>query len=378
MISTIRSRFRALSLIDRRNVTLGMGSTLMAASVGPTFAAPASADFERRLSLVTEHEKLEGLHALLVSQHGKIVFEHYQPGKDRARSGQDLGVVAFGPDVPHDLRSVSKSVVGLLYGIALADGKVAPPEAQLYAQFPEYSDLAAQPGRDALTVAHALSMTMGLQWDEMTAPYGDPRNSENAMDAAPDRYRYILSLPLVDKPGTKWTYCGGATALLAHLISRGTGQPLLQYARHKLFDPMGFGPSDWAKGRNDEPYAASGLRLLPRDMLKIGELVLAHGIWQGRQLVPAEWVNKITSPVIRIDHHRSYGYQWYMGEVAALGQTQTHHWIGGIGWGGQRLFVLPDLALVGAMNCGNYAKSGEEQSRITGTILVAVVLPLVS
>jgi len=350
----------------------------MAASAGPTFATTTSADFERRLSIVTEHEKLSGLHALLVSQHGKILFEHYQRGEDRTRLGKELGTVTFGPEVPHDLRSVSKSVVGLLYGIALADEKVPPPEAKLYAQFPEYADLAIQPDHDALTIAHALSMTMGLQWDELTAPYGDPRNSENAMDAAPDRYRYILSLPIVEKPGTKWTYCGGATALLGHLISRGTGQPLLEYARRTLFDPMGFGPSDWAKGQDNEPYAASGLRLLPRDMLKIGELVLAYGAWQGRQLVAEEWVRKITSPVIQIDRHRSYGYQWYMGEVAALGQTKAHHWIGGIGWGGQRLFVLPDLSLVVAMNCGNYAKSGQEQNRVTGTILVTVVLPLVS
>ena len=103
----------------------------------------------------------------------------------------------------HDLRSVTKSLVGMLYGIALADGKVPPPEARLYDQFPEYPDLAKQPGRDRITVAHALSMTMGTEWDELTHPYGDPRNSEIAMEAAPDRYRYILSLPIVGEPGVK-------------------------------------------------------------------------------------------------------------------------------------------------------------------------------
>src|SRR5262249_14968141 len=158
-------------------------------------AAPTPADFNRRLKLVTEHENLSGLHALLVLQHGEIIFEHYQPGKDEDRSGKPLGVVNFAPDIVHDLRSITKSVVGLLYGVALADGKVPSPDAKLYAQFPEYSDLAAQPGRDKLTVAHALSMTMGFEWDEMSIPYGDPGNSEYAMNAASDRYRYVLSRP---------------------------------------------------------------------------------------------------------------------------------------------------------------------------------------
>ena len=119
----------------------------------------------------------------------------------RRKGRAPLGTVVFGPDVPHDLRSVSKSVVGLAYGIALAAGKVPPPEAKLYEQFPEYSDLASQPGRDRLTIHHVLSMTLGLDWDELTIPYGDPRNAENAMEAAPDRYRFILERPIVGEPG---------------------------------------------------------------------------------------------------------------------------------------------------------------------------------
>ena len=162
---------------------------------------------------------------LLVSRRGRLLFEYYGEG-EAENWGTPLGKVTFGPTVLHDLRSVTKSLVGMLYGIALADGKVPPPEARLYDQFPEYPDLAKQPGRDRITIAHVLSMTMGIEWDELTLPYGDPRNSENAMEAAPDRYRYILSLPIVGEPGVKWTYCGGATALLGHLIARGTGQKL--------------------------------------------------------------------------------------------------------------------------------------------------------
>ena len=88
--------------------------------------------------------------------------------------GTPLGKVTFGPTVLHDLRSVTKSLVGMLYGIALADGKVPAPEARLYDQFPEYPDLASQPGRDRITVAHALSMTMATAWDELTYPVRRP------------------------------------------------------------------------------------------------------------------------------------------------------------------------------------------------------------
>jgi len=184
---------------------------------------------------------VSGLHALLVSQGGSLVFEHYGRDADEQSGRGPLGDVVFGPDVPHDLRSVSKGVVGLAYGIALADGKVPPPEAKLYEQFPQYADLASQPGRERLTIHYVLSMTLGLNWDELRIPYGDPRNAETAMEAAPDRLRFILERPMIGEPGAAWTYCGGATALPGRLIAKGTGEPLLAYCRRVLFEPMGFG-----------------------------------------------------------------------------------------------------------------------------------------
>src|SRR5205814_3608800 len=116
-------------------------------------------------------------------------FEHYGRGDDEGEGMPPLIDVVFGPDVQHDLRSVSKSVVGLAYGIALAAGKVPPPEAKLYEQFPEYADLARDAGRDRLTVHHVLSMTLGFDCDELTILYVDPCNSEYAMESAYARSR---------------------------------------------------------------------------------------------------------------------------------------------------------------------------------------------
>ncbi|MBV8752951.1 MAG: serine hydrolase [Hyphomicrobiales bacterium] len=361
-----------MTYLNRRHVLVGVAAGAITAR--RAFGQPALQQISERLKQAQQDGKVSGLHALLVSQAGKLVFEHYGEGEDESW-GQPLGTIVFAPGVLHDLRSVSKSVVGLLYGIALAAGKAPPPEAKLYDQFPEYADLARQAGRDRLTMHHVLSMTLGLEWDELTIAYGDPRNSENAMEAAPDRFRFILERPLIGEPGVKWTYCGGATALLARLIAKGTGEELLAYARRVLFDPLEFGPAEWTRGDDGEPHAASGLRLLPRDMLKIGQLVLAGGKWNGRQIVPSDWVTRVTTPVVAIDRDFSYGYHWYMGDIIAGTPPQPHHWMGGIGWGDQRLYALPALDLAVAINCGNYHKSLPEQSSVNRALVTEVVLP---
>ena len=239
----------------------------------------------------------------------------------------------------HDLRSVTKSVVALVYGIALAAGKVPPPEAKLYDQFPEYADLGKQPGRERITVQHVLSMTLGLEWDELTSSFED--NSGQAMEDAPDRYRFILERPMVDEPGVTWTYCGGATELLGRMIAKGTGEELLAYTRRVLFDPLDFGRAEWANRSDGELFGASGLRLLPRDLLKIGQLVLAGGAWNGRQIVPSDWIRRVTTPAIAIERGYGYGYHWYVGEVIAGTPPRSHHWVGGIGRGGQCVSACP-------------------------------------
>ena len=191
---------------------------------------------------------------------------------------------------------------------------------------------------------------------------------------APDRFRYILARPIVAEPGTKWSYCGGATDLLGRLIAKGTNEKLLDYARRVLFEPLGFGPTAWTIDRIGVPHAASGLRLLPRDMVKVGQLVLANGIWEGRQVVPAAWVKRCTTQVVPIEGRGGYGYQWYLGTISN-GPYQGAEWFAGIGWGGQRLFVVPRLDLVVAVNCGNYYRPNIEQVQIVNTVIAEAVMP---
>ena len=202
-------------MLQRRELLLS-GTALMLSS-----GAGRAEDMAAAIADAFEAGQLPGLHGAIFDQGGDRLAEVYFKGEDESW-GQPLGVVAHGPEVLHDCRSVTKSVVGLLYGIALDAGLVPAPDAPLLAQFPEYSDLVADPARAGITVGHALSMQMGLLWDE-SLPYSDPRNSEIAMELAEDRYRFVLEQPVVAPPGGDWTYSGGAVAVLAALIARGGG-----------------------------------------------------------------------------------------------------------------------------------------------------------
>jgi CubicO group peptidase (beta-lactamase class C family) len=332
-------------------------------------------DLEEHFEIARQAGSLPNLHGVVAARSGRIFFERYLAGPDAARA-RPLGVVRFGPDTLHDLRSVSKSIVGLLYGIAMAAGNVPPPEATLIEHFPEYPDLTADPARRLLTVGHALTMTLGTEWDELTIPYTDPGNSEIAMDRAADRYRYILERPIVGPPGERWTYNGGATALLARLIAKGTGRSLHDFAREALFDPLGLGRTEWERGADGEALAASGLRMSPRDLARIGVMVLGEGCWRGRQLVPAEWFAASFAPAVAMPDGRRYGYQWYLGAIARDDGTDGVVWeqtVSAIGNGGQRLFLLPPLDLVVAVTAGNYDAS--DQWRPPLIVLRDVLLP---
>jgi CubicO group peptidase (beta-lactamase class C family) len=326
-------------------------------------ASPAEAgfapDLAARLDAAVAEKRLWNLHGVVIVRNGRLVLERYFTGDDNAR-GRTLGAVAFDAATPHDLRSVSKSIVGLLYGIALAAGKVPPPEAPLLDSFPDYADL-ADADRRRWTVHHVLSMTMGTDWDELTVPYTDPTNSEIAMDRAPDRYRYVLEQPIVIEPGKRWIYNGGATALLGRLIAKGTGKPWPDFARDALFDPLGLGPTEVYAGRDGEPIAASGLRMTPRDLARVGQLMLQRGVWADREVVPAAWIERCTSPYVMIDEIRQYGYQWYLGHFGFTvptaprwARSRLERFWSAVGNGGQRLYVLPDLDLAIAVTAGNY------------------------
>lgn len=329
----------------RTRPILNLPVLILLALVAAMSTAPA-ASLDDALQQAFARGELPGLHGAIVELQERKLAEVYFPGADE-RWGQPLGLRRHGPDTLHDLRSLTKSIVGLLYGIALADGKVPPPEAPLYAQFPRYADLAAQPDRARITVGHALAMQMGLAWDE-SLPYADPRNSEIAMEMAPDRYRYVLEQPVRQPPGGTWIYSGGAVALVGKLIEDGTGMTLDAFAQARLFAPLGIARFEWIRGADGVASAASGLRLTLPDLAKIGRLVAQGGVHEGRQVVPSDWLRRSLQPRAPIADGFSYGLLWYV-----AGPPEAPIAIA-LGNGGQRLTVQPAIGLVVASLAGRY------------------------
>ena len=339
----------------------------------PSGASGFAPDLDARFEAFRTSTSLPNLHSVLVLHEGRIAFERYFSGLDETR-GQAPAEVVFGPDTQHDLRSVTKSLVSLLYGIALADKRVPPVNTPLLSQFPEYPELARDPQRANLTIANALTMTLGMQWNEQLS-YLDPANSETAMDAAPDRYRYVLARPIVAAPGEVWIYSGGAVALVARVIEKGTGQALADYARSALFEPLGIDKFSWVKGTDGEAIAASGLRLTPRELARVGQLVLARGQWDGRTIVPAAWLDASFTPAATVRDGQSYGYFWRVGEIAYPSKTgiRGERYVLGLGNGGQLLAIIPARALVVVVTAGNY--NDRKDWQVPDEVLRHFVLP---
>lgn len=323
---------------------------------------------EQALDAAFEKGDLKGLHAVYAERRGEVLAERYYAGWDE-RWGQDLGERVHGPDTLHDVRSVTKSIVGLLYGIALEAGKVPPLDAAVLDSFPQYADLAEDSRRRAMRVRHLLSMQMGTEWNE-DLPYSDPRNSEIAMEMAKDRYRFALDRPMVRPPGEVWDYNGGAVALVAKLIADGVGMSIDAYAKQVLFDPIGIESFEWIRGADDVPSAASGLRLTLGGLVKIGQLVLDGGEANGKQVVPAAWLTASFEPRGDVPGGLRYGYLWWL---AAKQWDDTPVWKAGFGNGGQRLHVQQGLGAVLVVLAGNY--NHPEAWRLPARVLEDFLFP---
>jgi CubicO group peptidase (beta-lactamase class C family) len=296
------------------------------------------------------------VHAVLVVRHGKLVFETYAAGEDENWDGP-IGLVPHDVVTKHNVFSISKSVVSLLFGIALERKLIAGTDIPILPFFPEYADLKTSKW-DKILLRHLLTMTPGSDWNEETA-WMDPYNTVRAMYEAADPYRYILGREVVHEPDARWQYNSGATELLGAVLKKATGKPLDEFAKEALFDPLHIQDFEWSTMLNGEPAAAGALRLRPRDTAKIGQLVLNGGTWQGQRIVPEDWLKQSTEP--RFDTSwggLQYGYQWWLG-TSPFGAGRTVDWIAAIGIGGQRIFIVPTLDLVVVTNAGLYDEGGE-------------------
>ncbi|WP_167880177.1 serine hydrolase domain-containing protein [Leptospira fletcheri] len=327
--------------------------------------SPASQGFhEGKLCLRLKEisESGENIHSVLVERSGKLVAEMYLKGRDRSMARNYGFRWPFSSAVPfdatqlHDQRSVSKSVVSLLLGIAIDKGKLKLDDPFLDS-YPDLKGLSSQ-GREKIRIRHLLTMSAGLNWQEM-------RNGPLTSDELPllwkkDLVSYYFDRELETVPGEKFNYSGGATSALADILTKIDGRNLLQIAQEDFFSPLGIYEWEWAETFRGIPMAYAGLRLKPRDMLKIGRLINQNGIWKGKSLVSASWVEDSIRPHVTTDINLmsvngevvEYGYQWWTGAFDRQGQKLR--WSAAIGNGGQRIFVVPELDLTCVITAGDY------------------------
>ncbi|WP_254125374.1 serine hydrolase domain-containing protein [Bradyrhizobium cajani] len=303
------------------------------------------------------------IHAVLVARDGKLAFERYFKGADEIPGriyGRRVETVAFDADTLHDMKSVSKSVASLAVGIAIDRGLIRSVDEPIFSFFPELADLRS-PEKDRIRLAHVLTMSMGLKWVEATPATGDYDNDETRMHMAWDPCRYVLGLPVTAAAGQEFLYNTGALTLVSAIIRKATGRPLDEFARETLFEPLGITSTAWGRYRGDTD-AGAGLRLRPRDMAKIGQLVLAGGRWNDRQVVSKAWIDASTAEMIKGTDDQSYGYLWWRGQARLNGRKVN--WIGALGRGGQSIRIVRELDLVVAVTAGYYQDYSPQASRL--------------
>lgn len=296
-----------------------------------TAAAPEAegVDPARLAASLTQAAALPGLRSLLVIRHGRLVAERY--------------FVSGGTDSLYSVRSVTKSVTALLVGLALERGIIRDTAATLADFFhPPLPALDAAHG--ALTVENLLTMTGGFQWDESSAA------GYNAWALAPDQLDYLLARPIVTPPGSRFNYNSAAVHLLAAVIGVASGKPdgtgADAFADRELLLPLGVTRRDWEYDDRGIPNGGAGLLIRPRDMAKIGQLVLQNGVSGTRTLVSTHWIQECIrshvatgttlGPLGRLD----YGQLWWLGQLG--GRRVILAW----GYGGQFIYIVPALDLV--------------------------------
>ena len=324
---------------------------------------------DAKLQTAFDKNQLSGLHNVLVIRDGEILAERHFAGIDLPMYGR-WSKRQHGPKTLHGLRSVTKSIVGLLYGIALAEGKVPGIDQSLIAQFPEYADLARDPKRKAILISHALSMRMGTAWDETELSYLDPNNSQRAMEYTRDPVRFALDRPIISEPGTEFVYNSGAVAAIAKLIERGTGLPISKYAALRLFNPLGIADYEWRQRADGTIIAYSGLRLNIHDLAKIGKLLLEKGQFGGRRIVSAEWLAASFMPKSVRKRGWRYGYLWSLIPESWRGLPAL---VAGTGHGGQVLAIQPEQKLIIVIFAGNYGDTN--QGELPLKIMTDFVVP---
>jgi CubicO group peptidase (beta-lactamase class C family) len=285
--------------------------------VGPAYSQVQPIRFD---SAVSAGARLPRLHSLLVSHRGILVLEKYYNG--------------IRPTKLANIKSASKTVLSALVGIAIERGHIPSVKQPIQAYFTYVLAADKDVRKRSITVEDLLTMRSGLQTTS-NRNYGAWVLSSNWV-------RHALTRPLVNSPGTRMEYSTGNTHLLSAILTKATRSNTWKFAQEVLAKPMGFSLPAWPTDPQGIYFGGNDMLMTPRQMLTFGEMYLNRGRINNQQIVPSQWVE--ASLVARTpsprEYGRSYGYGWW---IRDLGGHETYYaW----GYGGQFIFLVPDLQLV--------------------------------
>ena len=275
------------------------------------------------------------VHSILVIKNGKLVFEEY--------------FYEYTKDSLQELRSATKSFVSALTGIAIGKGYIKSKNETVLSYFPEYQLKNPSSLKHKITIENMLANQSGLDCDVSNEK---SEGNETKMDYSDDWVKFTLDLPMVDTPGGKGMYCSGNPVTVGRIIEKATKQDLPVFAYETLFKPLEIKNYQWnfkPDRSNAENYCQ--VYLTPREMAKFGLLYLNNGNWNGKQIVPANWVQQSFekhSTVQNVD----YGYLWWLKYLDAEGVR--YYGKAAQGNGGQRIFIFPEQNMVVVTTGGNY------------------------
>ena len=265
------------------------------------------------------------------------------------RNGYMVANADFFPnrgDVKHIVNSCTKSVTSALMGIAVNEGLIKNINDPMLGYFKDRNVDASDARKKTLTIRNLLMMCDGIDWKE-DGNYGGPEDSWGLMWDSPNQVDFVLSRPMRDEPGSRFYYNTGASHLLSAMIQSTSGKTAFEFAKEKLFAPLGIEDAFWSSDKNGVTVGGAGLYMRPRDLARFGYLYLRKGKWKDRQILPARWVEESTSKLVEtpagLAGRHGYGYQWW---INGFGGCSAR------GYRGQYLFVVPELDLVTVFTCG--------------------------
>lgn len=275
---------------------------------------------------VIDYGAANGMDSLLITRHGSVVADvYYAPFTAGSR---------------HAVNSTTKAVVGTLTGMAIQDGLLASRDMAVVDLLADRIPAGPDANKKAITLGHLLDMTSGIDWKERLD--GSLPESLIAMNRSRDWQRFVLDRPMAAPPGTVFNYDSGNTQLLSSILARTTGGSTLAYAQRRLFGPLGIADVRWAQDPSGVEIGGYGLFLHPRDMAKIGYLYLRKGQWDGRQLLPAAWVDQVFHATTNMGFGDRPAFRYSNGwwTIPALHAYMT------VGFLHQMIVVLPDIDVV--------------------------------